>query len=92
MRISAVYEFGECLLKCKVLGIRSKEGIQFSVLFRCNMEIIVPFGLCRSSKEGFVGCEVRVICPIGTMSIYGLIGEVVKVVCVECHPPSVTAT
>ena len=52
----------------------------------------MPFGLCKRSREGYVGCEVSVMSQVGMMSKSGLIGAVVKVVCVGCHPPSVAAT
>ena len=52
----------------------------------------VPFCLCKRSSEGSVGCDVRVMSPVGRMSRSRFIGTVEKVVCVGCQPPNVSAT
>ena len=48
--------------------------------------VMRPSGACRRISLVVVGCWVISYVPVGVESRSELIGLVVKVVCLECHP------
>ena len=53
------------------------------------MPSIVPFGLCMSICVSSDGWVRNVVVGVGVLSRLGLMGCVVKVVCMGCHSPFV---
>jgi len=51
-----------------------------------SLVIIRPSGACRRISSMFVGCWVNSHVPVGVESRSGLMGLVVKVVYLGCHP------
>ncbi len=66
-------------------------GGRYINLSLCSRGLVIsdtrrPSGACRSANSGFVGWYVISKDPVGKVSESGLIGLVVYVICLGCHP------